>query len=106
MRILLDECVPQKFAELLEGHAVKTAPEMGWAGIKNGQLLALAAQSFDVMITVDKRMPAQQDVSKLGLPVVILAGRSTQLKHLRPLIPKLSALLGAQPTAGFHYVRG
>ena len=87
MRILLDECVPRKFAELIDGHEVRTVPEMGWSSIKNGDLLLAASREFDLMITVDKKMAEQQDSSKLGLPVIILSARSTQLKHLRPLVP-------------------
>ena len=42
MRILLDEDVPRRLANLLVGHDVSTVPQSGWAGIKNGKLLALA----------------------------------------------------------------
>jgi hypothetical protein len=35
---------------------------MGWASIENGQLLALAEKSFDVFVTVDKKIPSQQDL--------------------------------------------
>lgn len=47
MRVLLDECVPRRLKRELVGHDVKTAPEMGWASKKNGELLALAAVEFD-----------------------------------------------------------
>lgn len=46
MNILLDECIDRKFARELIGYDVKTVPQMGWAGIKNGQLLALAESEF------------------------------------------------------------
>lgn len=41
MKILLDECIDRRFGRDLLGCEVKTVPQMGWAGIKNGQLLAL-----------------------------------------------------------------
>jgi len=47
MRVLLDECVPRALREQLPGHDVKTVAENGWAGVKNGELLRLAAQRFD-----------------------------------------------------------
>lgn len=47
MKVLLDECVPQRLAALLQGHSVRTACEMDWASVKNGQLLTLAASAFD-----------------------------------------------------------
>jgi len=40
MRILLDESLPRPFATSLVGHQVKTVGQCGWAGVKNGTLLA------------------------------------------------------------------
>ena len=45
MKILLDECVDRRFGRELAEHFVRTVPQMGWAGIKNGDLLALAEKS-------------------------------------------------------------
>ena len=45
---------------------------MGWSGVKHGRLLALAAQSFDAFITVDKNLPYQQNLSTLPIAVVVL----------------------------------
>ena len=45
MRVLLDECVPRALRHELPGHDVKTVAEAGWAGVKNGKLLRLAAQT-------------------------------------------------------------
>ena len=106
MNILLDECVPQRFATLLPSYNVKTVPEIGWAGIKNGQLLNLAARDFDVMITVDKKMAIEQDHTSLKLPVMILQGRSTQFKHLKHLASDVIKLLDSQLTPGFRFVGG
>jgi len=41
VRLLLDECVPRKFKDLLPGHQVSTAREMGWSALRNGELLQL-----------------------------------------------------------------
>ncbi|MGH8590892.1 MAG: hypothetical protein ACREXX_16665 [Gammaproteobacteria bacterium] len=38
------------------GHAVKTARQVGWSTIKNGELLALAAKEFQVFVTVDRNL--------------------------------------------------
>lgn len=54
MRLLLDECIPRKLKAYLLGHECLTTPEAGWAGKKNGELLALAEGSFDVFLTLDK----------------------------------------------------
>jgi hypothetical protein len=62
MRVLLDECVPRALREQLPGHDVKTVVEAGWAGVKNGELLGLAAQRFDVLLTVDRNLEYQKNL--------------------------------------------
>lgn len=56
MKLLLDECIDRKLARESVGYEVKTVPQIGWAGVKNGQLLALAEAEFDVFITVDSNL--------------------------------------------------
>ena len=41
MRVLLDECIDRRFAREIIGYEVKTVPQMGWAGVKNGKILAV-----------------------------------------------------------------
>lgn len=59
MRLLLDESVPARLRRYLPNHSVRTVVELGWGGIKNGQLLLLAAADFDAFITVDKNLEYQ-----------------------------------------------
>lgn len=62
MRILLDECLPRKLKKDLIGHDVLTVPEMGWRGVKNGELLRRAKNSFDVFVTIDQGLQYQQNL--------------------------------------------
>lgn len=39
MKVLLDECVDWRLSRDLAGHEVKSARQMGWTTIKNGELL-------------------------------------------------------------------
>lgn len=55
MKVLLDECVDWRLMREVVGHEVNTARQMGWT-IKNGALLALASQQFDVFVTVDRNL--------------------------------------------------
>ena len=59
MNILLDECVDRRLARDLVGHLVSTVPKMGWAGIKNGALLALAEKEFEAFVTVDRKISVE-----------------------------------------------
>jgi hypothetical protein len=81
VRVLLDECLKR---ELL-GHDVRTAPEMGWAGKSNGELLTLAARDFDVFLTTDRNLSFQQNVSAVDIAVVVLVAQSNRIEDLKPL---------------------
>jgi predicted nuclease of predicted toxin-antitoxin system len=89
MRILLDECLPARLRRTLHGQEVKTVPEAGWAGIKNGRLLRLIADSgkFDLFMTMDKSLPHQQRLKGLPFAMVILRAESNRFEDTQPLIP-------------------
>ena len=89
MNILLDECVDRRLARDLVGHIVTTVPRKGWAGIKNGDLLALAEQEFDVFVTVDRKIAIEQDLTRFTLAVILLRAQTNRLEHIRPLAAAL-----------------
>ncbi|ULA64773.1 MAG: hypothetical protein LZF86_190066 [Nitrospira sp.] len=93
MRLLLDESVPRRFRQSLPAHSVTTVVEMGWSGVKNGKLLALAAAEFEAFITVDQNLSYQQNIATLPIAVVVLVARSTELQALLPLVPRLEEVL-------------
>jgi predicted nuclease of predicted toxin-antitoxin system len=89
VRVLLDECLPRRLKRELAGHETRTAPEMGWASKRNGELLALAVRQFDVFLTADRNLSYQQDLSSFDIAVVVLVARSNRLDDLRPLVPRV-----------------
>ena len=93
--MLLDECVDRRLAGDIQGHDVVTVPDAGWAALKNGDLLTRAQQEFDAFITVDRKLPFQQDLSRFSIAVIVLRARSTRVRDLRSLIPQLLAGLPA-----------
>ena len=98
MRLFLDECVDWRLARDIVGHEVKTARQMGWTAIKNGELLALVAASFDVFVTVDRNLSFQQNLPAYGVVVLVLCARTNRLADLRPLVPEiLKSIDAAQP---------
>jgi hypothetical protein len=107
MRILLDESLPRTLrAELLE-HSVKTVVEMGWSGIKNGELLRRAADRFDVFVTADQNLPYQQNLSALPVSVVVLAARTNRIEALRPglFVNGVAKRAETEARRGFSQVR-
>lgn len=78
------------------GHDVKTVAESGWAGVKNGELLRLAAQRFDVLLTVDRNLEYQQNFLGAAVAVIVMHAPSNDIVALQPLMPRV---LEAIPTA-------
>lgn len=93
MKILLDECIDKRLARAFSWYEVKTVPQMGWGGVRNGELLALAAASFDVFMTVDRNLSSRQNLSDFDLAVLILHAPSNRLADLEPLVLKIILLL-------------
>ncbi len=89
MKVLLDECVPRKLGRELTDHEVFTVTERGWSGIKNGNLLALAAPEFDVFLTIDQNLKYQQNLKNFSIGIILLTARNNRLKTLLPLMPEV-----------------
>ena len=87
MKVLLDHCVPRRFRRLLTGHEVRTAFEMGWAGLGNGALLAQARQEFGAFLTVDQNVQFQRNLATLALPVGIIVAADNRFETLAPYAP-------------------
>jgi hypothetical protein len=96
VRVLLDACIDWRLGRDIVGHDVRTAHQMGWGAIRNGELLTLAAREFDVFVTVDRNLSFQQHLPAFEIAVIVLRCRSNRLADLRPLVP---GLLVALPTA-------
>lgn len=88
MRVLLDECVPRPLRRDLPGHVVRTIGEQGWSGKKNGELLALmAADGFEVLLTADRNIRYQQNLTGVPVAVLVMKAKSNRLEDLVPLAP-------------------
>jgi len=72
MNVLLDACVPRPLREHLTGCTVRTAQDMGWGQLKNGDLLRAAEGKFDVFLTSDKRLKYQQNLAGRKLAILVV----------------------------------
>ena len=94
MRILIDECLNWRLSRALTGHYAVSAQKMGWSGIKNGKLLALAVENgFGVFLTGDRNLSFQQNLTESSIAIVVLEADGIQLHHTLPLMPKVLAIL-------------
>lgn len=91
MNILLDECTPRAVKKRLPHLPIRTVQEMGWSGVKNGKLLALADERFDVFITTDKNLRYQQNLARVKLAILLLPTNSVPV--VIALLPQIEATL-------------
>ena len=106
MRVLLDECIDWRLSREIVGHEVKTAQQMGWASLQNGELLSRAAGHFDVFVTVDRNLSFQQNPTSLPIPVIVLRAKTNRLVDLKRLVPELLSALEAATPGATKFVGG
>jgi hypothetical protein len=105
MRILLDEDIPRRLGILLVGHQAETVPRCGWAGIKNGKLLALASTKFDVFLTMDQNIEFQRNLATLPVAILVVEAISNRIEHLTPLVPEILKELNHIPPKTLRRVK-
>ena len=94
MRVLLDEQMPRGLLAELAGHEIRTVGQMGWKGLDNGQLLARAADRFDVLISMDRNMPVEHDLSQYRLGAGARPRLQQPHRGAAPTHPRHSARVG------------
>lgn len=94
MKLLLDECVPKRLRNDFPDHEIRTLNEVGLKGLKNGELLSAAvSQGFEALLTVDRRIPFQQNLARLNLALIILVATPCRYEQLKLLVPHALAAL-------------
>jgi len=86
LRVLLDENLPHDLILELGGHDVVTVQGLGWAGVKNGELLRRAAGHVAAFLTMDRKLEHEHDLTALPFGVVVVRARSNRVQDLRPLV--------------------
>jgi hypothetical protein len=102
VRVILDKNVPRPLLRLLSHHDVCTTDDLGWSTLSNGVLLSSANQAgLDVMLTCDQNIRHQNNLSRVGLGLVVL---STNAWHvIRPESGRVVQAVDAA-TAGSYQV--
>jgi hypothetical protein len=97
VKVVLDEMLPAAVAGLLSGHDVATAKAAGYTGLSNGDLIRRAARDgFEVLITADRSLPAQQNISAGHLAILLVRG--SRMADIGPQAARIrAAVAGATP---------
>lgn len=104
MKILFDHCTPVTLRKHLRPYEVKTSQEMGWGGLRNGDLLQLAQDQFEVLISTDSNIKYQQQLPNYNIALIVLRGRSNATPALLELIPSVLELLPKIQPGEVHYL--
>jgi predicted nuclease of predicted toxin-antitoxin system len=100
MKILIDECLPDELKGTLTGmgHECQTVRTAGYGSKKNGELLTLAEGRWEVLLTSDRNIKYQQNMTGRSVSILILRAKSNRMKDLLPLMPACAqALPSIQP---------
>jgi hypothetical protein len=93
MLVLLDHGVPAPLAALIRGHTIKKAKDLGWDTLSNGDLLREAeAAGFEVLLTTDKNIRYQQNLTRRKIAIVALG--NSQWPVVRRYVQRVVATVG------------
>jgi predicted nuclease of predicted toxin-antitoxin system len=102
---LLDEHLDWRLARSFnDAHEVRSVRGMGWSGMRNGELLAVAENLFDALITMDQNMQHQQHLLRYDLAVILLTTVSNRLKDTARMVPAIESVLSAGIEPGNLYL--
>lgn len=104
MQLLLDHNLPRKLKNHLSPHQPVLTGELQWEALKNGQLLAVAQQTFDVLLTADTNIYHQQKVEMYDIAVIVLRAYDNSYESLQPLMPDVLSLLETIKPGKVHYI--
>lgn len=103
MKVLLDENLDHALRKLLGPHEVVTAAFMGWAGLKNGELLRAAeGGGIEVLVTGDQTLGFEQNLAVRRLAIVAIS--AIQLPLIKGSLPSIIAAIDNASPGSFQAV--
>jgi hypothetical protein len=91
LKILLDEGVPDIIKQRLSSFSIFSVKEMAGRGITNGKLLDLMSEHEFQIITTDKNLPHQQNLTKRQISAIILP--ANDIPTVVELLPEIAAAI-------------
>ena len=103
MQVLFDNGVPRGVASVLKEHVVEEARDRGWDRLTNGDLLSAAeAAGFEILVTTDRNIRRQQNLSKRVIAIVALGKSSWPL--IKRKLPEIVAAVAAATPGSYAEV--
>jgi hypothetical protein len=101
VRVLLDECVDWRLSRAIVCHDVKTARQMGWLAIRNGELLA---GSLGRLRNRRSESVVSANLATWPIAVIVLRARTNRLLDLMPLVPDLLGIIEMAKPGVVHVI--
>jgi hypothetical protein len=103
LKILFDQGTPVPLRGHISAHRVSTAYELGWATLKNGELLVAAENNgFDVLVTTDTNLQYQQNLTQRKIAIVVLS--TTSWPRIQKNISAIVTAIEIAAPNSFHNV--
>jgi hypothetical protein len=103
MRVLFDNGTPRGVAAALRTHTVDEARSQGWDRLRNGELPdAAQAAGFEVLVTTDRNISYQQNLSGRKLAIVVLGKGRWKLTRKR--LSEIAAAVAAATRGSYTEV--
>ena len=91
---MLDEQLDRRLKRYVgQEYEVVTVRERGWGSMENAELIEAAQREFDALVTMDRGIPHQQNLTGMDLVILLLEARSNRLADLTPLVEGAEAAL-------------
>jgi hypothetical protein len=94
-KVLLDENLPRPLKTHFSDQIfVTSVPDMGWQSKENGELLAaMKTEGFEYLLTADRNLRFQQNLSLYNITVVVVVAYDTRLKALLPHVGTIESAI-------------
>jgi hypothetical protein len=100
LRVLFDQGVPVPLRDHLPDHEIRTAYELGWSMLRNGELLSRAEAQFDALVTTDRNIKSQQNLTQAKVAILVLP--TTSWPRLQLMLGDIVAAVNALGNAEYR----
>ena len=99
MRIVIDEDIPRELTSMFSSPGVdaRHVEDIGFKGMKNGDLLTALSATCDVFVTGETNLEHQQNLARYDLAIVVIRPERLVVDQIKPLIPRAVAAFATAP---------
>lgn len=104
MKVIVDECLPNRLCKALRGHDAVLVQKAGYGGLKDRALLDQIEGEFDAFITIDGNLTYQQNLARRRVRIVVLRALTNSFNDVQPLVPRILEVLATLEPGTVIYI--